>query len=296
MICGGLQWLQTCTRPDISFATNMLARYASNPSQEHLAYAHRVLRYLSCTADMGITYHGSPEILNAGGYDVTNKIVGTVDSDLGGCKDTEKSTSGLILMLNGGPIIWRSTRQSTVSTGTAEAECKAAGFAGQQLIPLRDLLSELGFEQPSVRMLEDNSATVQLSFGTGKAGKSGHFRRMVAYLEGLTNRSIFWLDHTPSKENPSDIMTKSVSPAEQFIRMRDIVNGSNPVMFVSSKVKELCDSTSVSVSAGSILSIDGEISDASWCCSTDILEIDLDCDLDGSNIEIEFVESYELVH
>ena len=56
-------------------------------------------------------------------------------------------------------------------------------------------------------MLEDNSATVQLSFGTGKAGKSGHFRRMVAYLEGLTNRSIFWLDHTPSKENPSDIMT-----------------------------------------------------------------------------------------
>ena len=52
----------------------------------------------------------------------------------------------------------------------------------------------------------------------------------------------------------------------------------------------------MSVSAGSILSIDGEISDASWCCSTDILEIDLECDLDGSNIEIEFVESYELVH
>ena len=101
------------TRPDISFATNMLARYASNPSQEHLAYAHRVLRYLSCTADMGITYHGSPEILKADGYDVTKKIVGTVDSDLGGCKDTENSTSGLTLMFNGGPIIWRSTRQSS---------------------------------------------------------------------------------------------------------------------------------------------------------------------------------------
>ena len=141
-------------------------------------------------------------------------------------------------------------------------------------------------------MLEDNSAAVQLSFGTGKAGKSGHFRRMVAYLEGLTNRSIFWLDHTPSKENPSDIMTKSVSPADQFVRMRDIINGSNPVMFVSSKVRELCDRTSVSVSAGSILSIDGmdgEISDISWCYSTDILEIELDCDLNGSNVEIEFV-------
>ena len=150
------------------------------------------------------------------------------------------------------------------------------------------LLSELGFDQPSVRMLDDNSATVQLSFGTGKAGKSGHFRRMVAYLEGLTNRSIFWLDHTPSKENPSDIMTKSVSPADQFVRMRDIINGSNPVMFVSSKVRELCDFTSVS--AGSILSIEGlddGILDISLDHSADILEIDIDGDLNGSNFEIE---------
>ena len=52
------------------------------------------------------------------------------------CRDNEKSTSGLVLMLNGGAALWRSTRQSAVSTATAEAECKAAGFAGQQLMPL----------------------------------------------------------------------------------------------------------------------------------------------------------------
>ena len=52
VLCGGLQWLQTCTRPDISFSTNILARYASNPSPEHLAYADRVLRYLAGTVDM----------------------------------------------------------------------------------------------------------------------------------------------------------------------------------------------------------------------------------------------------
>ena len=145
-------------------------------------------------------------------------------------------------MLNGGAVLWRSTRQSTASTGTAEAECKAAGFAGQQLIPLRDLMAELGFEQPSVRMLEDNSATVTLSMGTGKTGKSGHFRRMVAYLEGLTNRGILWLDYTPSKENPSDILTKSVTPADQFSRMRDVINGRTPVLFVSDRVRKIVDS------------------------------------------------------
>ena len=100
--------------------------------------------------------------------------------------------------------------------------------------------SELEFSQPSVRVLEDNSATVTLSMGAAKSGKSGHFRRMVAYLEGLTNRGILWLDYTPSKENPSDILTKSVTPIEQFCRMRDVINGSNPVLFMSQKVKMFC--------------------------------------------------------
>ena len=59
-------------------------------------------------------------------YDTTNKVIGTVDSDLGGCHDSERSTTGLVLMLNGGPIVWRSSRQSTASTATAEAEIKAA--------------------------------------------------------------------------------------------------------------------------------------------------------------------------
>ena len=65
---------------------------------------------------------------------------------------------------------------------------------------------------------------------------------MVAYLEGLTDRGIIWLDHTPSKENPSDIMTKSVTPADQFFRMRDVIMGCTPVLFVSAKVREICQS------------------------------------------------------
>ena len=102
-------------------------------------------------------------------------------------------------------------------------------------------------------MLEDNSATVTLSMGAAKSGKSGHFRRMVAYLEGLTNRGILWLDYTPSKENPSDILTKSVTPVEQFCRMRDVINGSNPVLFVSQKVKDILQTRSlVSHSFGSL--------------------------------------------
>ena len=47
-------------------------------------------------------------------------------------------------------------------------------------------------------------------------------------------------------------MMKSVSPAVQFTRMRDIINGTNPVLFVSAKVRDLC----CPIVSGSIMSLD----------------------------------------
>ena len=89
-----------------------------------------------------------------------------------------------------------------------------------------------------MRVLEDNAATVLLSRCTKQSGKSGTFRPMVPYIEGLTNRGIFWLDPTPSKENPSDLRTESVAPpSEFFIKLRDIIRGETPFMYISDFVK-----------------------------------------------------------
>jgi hypothetical protein len=43
-IIGGLMFAAICTRPDISFAVNRLARYSSNPTEAHFAAAKRILR------------------------------------------------------------------------------------------------------------------------------------------------------------------------------------------------------------------------------------------------------------
>ena len=48
-------------------------------------------------------------------------------------------------------------------------------------------------------------------------------------------------------ENPSDVLIKSVTPIEQFCRMRDVINGSNPVLFVSQKVKDILQMRSFGV-------------------------------------------------
>lgn len=55
-LLGGLLYVATSNRPDISFAVGKLARHAASPTQAHLSAAKGVLKYLKGTADLGLCY------------------------------------------------------------------------------------------------------------------------------------------------------------------------------------------------------------------------------------------------
>ncbi|XP_026378578.1 uncharacterized protein LOC113273018 [Papaver somniferum] len=74
----------THTRPDIMFDSSMLSRFMSSPSHLHLGATKRLLRYIQGTVNFGIMYSRNLDV----------KLVGYYDSDLGGCIDDMKSTSG----------------------------------------------------------------------------------------------------------------------------------------------------------------------------------------------------------
>jgi len=50
---GALMYLANCTRPDIAFAVNLLARFSSAPTKRHWNGVKHVLRYLQGTIDLG---------------------------------------------------------------------------------------------------------------------------------------------------------------------------------------------------------------------------------------------------
>ena len=58
---------------------------------------------------------------------------GWVDAEYAGCKDTRKSHTGYVLMLNGAYISWKSKRQATVSLSSAESKFIVAGQCGQEV-------------------------------------------------------------------------------------------------------------------------------------------------------------------
>ncbi|GJX25898.1 zinc finger, CCHC-type containing protein [Tanacetum coccineum] len=60
-----LMYAMTSTRPDIAYAVGRLSRFTSNPSRQHWHAITRVFKYLKGTMNYGLSYVGSPSVLEA---------------------------------------------------------------------------------------------------------------------------------------------------------------------------------------------------------------------------------------
>jgi hypothetical protein len=172
-----------------------------------------VLRYLKGTIDLKITY-AADEPLTPVGY---------ADSDLGGCLDTGRSTSGYVFVASGGPVCWSSKRRQRVSTSTTEAEYKALCHAGQTALWIENFFSEIGIDigRPII-IRTDNKGAFDISKHATQHGKTRHFKLDSIWLREVVQEGELALRLIPSGENLADIFTKVVS-RDQFVRAREML-------------------------------------------------------------------------
>lgn len=67
-----------------------------------------------------------------------------VHSDWAGCRSTRKSTSGVVLAVNGGMVESNSSTQGTVSLRSGEAELYAGVKGAAEGVGVKSLLMDLG--------------------------------------------------------------------------------------------------------------------------------------------------------
>ena len=90
--------------------------------------------------------------------------MGYSDADWANDLDNRHSTSGNVFVMSGGAISWLSQKQATVALSTAEAEYIALGSVTQEVIWLRQLLSDLKVNvQESPELLEDNQGSIAMA-------------------------------------------------------------------------------------------------------------------------------------
>ena len=110
-LIGSLLYL-THSQPDIYYAMNFVSRYMQKPYDIHWKEANRILQYMQGTRTYDIHY--------AAGFEL--ELVGYTDSDWAGDSINQKYTFGYVFMFGGGPILWSSKKQASISLSSVEAK------------------------------------------------------------------------------------------------------------------------------------------------------------------------------
>ncbi|RVW27670.1 Retrovirus-related Pol polyprotein from transposon TNT 1-94 [Vitis vinifera] len=131
-VIGSLMYITNCTRPDIAYSINRLARYTNNLAKEHWFAFVRVLRYFKHTIKYGLHYIRYPSVIE--GFSDANWISDSLES---------KSTSEYIFNLGGAAISWKSSKQTCIARSTMESEFIALDNAGEEAEWLRNFLEDI---------------------------------------------------------------------------------------------------------------------------------------------------------
>ena len=132
--CSIMYNIQT-TRVDAAYAANVCARYLSNPGQTHLEAVIRCLQYLNNTVNKQITYQPPTNTL------MLDQLYAYTDASHQENPETQKTTSGYVIYLNGGPISWRVKLSTRVYKSPCHSEYNALFETVNEIRALRDIQS-----------------------------------------------------------------------------------------------------------------------------------------------------------
>ena len=242
VLCGSLNWLAQSTRPDIATITNILSRYVTQPTTQHIDQAKRVIRYLKGTKTYGIAFTSRKQekLSSYIKFPIPDDKITALSDENWGPQDQSKpkpdekrtlelfksrSISGFLLWL-GGPLHWVSKRQSITARSSAEAEIYATDECTKALLHFHYLLEGLELSETlmngTTTIYNDNNACVQWSRNTTTKGLRHIQIRENAVRESV-QRKFIKVVHVSGKLNLSDMFTKEEKDANHFCTCRDNV-------------------------------------------------------------------------
>ncbi|GKE07099.1 hypothetical protein Tco_1399117 [Tanacetum coccineum] len=123
---GTLMYLTT-SRPDLTFAVYMCARYQAKPIKKHLHAVKRIFKYLRGTVNRGLWYL----------KDYFIALTAYADADHAGCQDTRRSTSRSMQLLGDKLVSWLSKRQKSTAISSTEAKYISMSGCCAQILWMR---------------------------------------------------------------------------------------------------------------------------------------------------------------
>jgi hypothetical protein len=210
---GALTWASITWRWDIATAVGLAARNVSAPKQHDWTTVKRILRYLKGTRDFYVKYASQTE--DSVGLRVYS------DADYAGDLTDRHSTTGILVLWNGQPVHWKSSKQSCIAQSTTEAEYIAAATAYKETLWLRQILAQItGKDLPPTPLHIDNQSAIALASSIALNQRTKHIDVRYHVLREGVAQGVVQLVDTPTEDQLADIFTKPL-PSSTY---RDLVN------------------------------------------------------------------------
>gem|GEM_PF-2876143 len=229
-IIGALLYVSCSTRPDISYAVNKLAKFASNPGVTHFRAILHLIGFIKSTSHQGIKFYAkiieSPlfQMLKENNIKITEETVLTfTDSSWNDCIDTGRSTGGYITFRQAGAVDYGSHLPVPVAMSSGEAEYISAAVACMKASHIRMLeydLKFLGTEMYDIndpkyepaRIIIDNEAAIAMTKCNKDTAGNRHVARRYHYVRQGTNLNEHKFEWIGTKHQLADPLTKSGTP------------------------------------------------------------------------------------
>jgi hypothetical protein len=204
---GKLRYLSDRTRPDLLFATSILATGATNPSEAHNQGLKHVTRYLAGDPDSSVVL---------GGTDQDIRLFGFCDASYVPHADSKSQLAYcFFLNLESGTVCARTKKDTTVSHSSAEAEVKALDLAIIQAIWLRGFLAELGYPQTEPTVIHTDSLSAKVLAETfNLSNNTAHLVMRLNYIHQEILAGTIALRYINTENQVADVLTKALALAQ----------------------------------------------------------------------------------
>jgi hypothetical protein len=211
-LIGALNYLANCTRPDITFTVNQLARYNHAPTQGHWQIAIDCLRYLNHTRNWGIKLGGGAFVgqvdwrFNADDPPAT----AFADANHGTGVDDKKSISGVVVQVLNGPVSWASRVQPVTSTSTTESEFRALSETSREVLWIAKIIKLFGMPSRPFLIQGDSTGAIGAIRNYQYTRHTKHIEIHHDFMKDRYENGDLAFKHIDGKSNPADIFTKAL--------------------------------------------------------------------------------------
>ena len=200
-VIGALNHLALMTRPDISFSLSVLASKCNSPTRGDVRRVKHLFRFVMGTRHLGLNFKRDSDF----------QLHVWADASYASREETRSQTGYCFsLGADNATIYAKSTKQHLVTLSSTESEYVAMFHSCTEVVFLKRLLQQLGFDQDPITIYQDNQSTIHWAEGKENFHRVKHLDVKYHYVRELLKQHVIAIEYLVTTEMIADVLTKAL--------------------------------------------------------------------------------------